>query len=229
MSNIEVFRSLVDRTITNIEIPNFINNIRDYAFNNCHSITNLTIPNNIKKIGAYSLVINTITDLVIPSSVNFIGAHAFYYLIKTITFKQPYGMEVTLPTAGSTNGLLYDKSARTMSIYTDNETCAGYDYAKDNVTATVLHLDGTAWDKLTTPTLSLNGDILTISGSNADIYEVEIGAYNIRLTTVYVSSTSFNLKEQYEFYKDTFYIKVRGKKEGYINSDYVSIDYTPEF
>ena len=66
--------------------------------------------------------------------------------IKKIKFEQPSGMIVTLPTAGSSTGMLYCKTASSVTIYTDNETIKNYDYATDNVTATIYHLDGSAWE-----------------------------------------------------------------------------------
>lgn len=40
----------------------------------------------------------------------------------------------------------YYKSAKSITVYTDNETIKNYDWASDNVTATIYHLDGSAWE-----------------------------------------------------------------------------------
>ena len=63
----------------------------------------------------------------------------------TVRFEQPSGMEITLPKAGSTEGMFYSKTARPMDVYTDNETIKNYAWASDNITATFYHLDGTTW------------------------------------------------------------------------------------
>ena len=95
-----------------------------------------------------------ITEFECPASVNKINANAFASSdtligsapIVSVKFNQPAGMSVILPQAGSSSGMFYSKSAREMTVYTDNETIKNYDYASDNITATILHLDGSAWE-----------------------------------------------------------------------------------
>lgn len=87
----------------------------------------------------------------IPASVKRIGEEAFAYNsgsmgLTTMTFNQPAGMYVELPSAGNGTGMLYVKTAREMTIYTDNEYIKNYNYSADNITATILHLDGSAWE-----------------------------------------------------------------------------------
>lgn len=53
---------------------------------------------------------------------------------------------IVFPTAGQNTGAFYNKTARTMTIYTDNPTIKNYDYSADNVTATIYRLDGSAWE-----------------------------------------------------------------------------------
>ena len=65
---------------------------------------------------------------------------------EVFVFSQPSGMSVELPTSGSSTGLAYFKSAREITIYTDNEDIKNYDWSGDNVTATFYHLDGSAWE-----------------------------------------------------------------------------------
>lgn len=64
----------------------------------------------------------------------------------TIYFLNPAGMTVHLPNAGDGSGLMYSKNAKAITIYTDNETIKNYDWATDNITATIYHLDGSAWE-----------------------------------------------------------------------------------
>lgn len=95
--------------------------------------------------GCYQL-----TEINIPSSVTEIGTKSFSPnntpKFTKIVFNQPSGVQVKFPTAGSSYGAFYYKSAYSVSIYTDNESVKNYDWASDNVTATFYHLDGTAWE-----------------------------------------------------------------------------------
>ena len=88
-----------------------------------------------------------LTSMVIPSSVAKLGDSCFKECngITTLTFNQPSGMAVQMPTAGSSTGAFYYKSARAVTIYTDNEDIKNYAWATDNVTATIYHLNGSAW------------------------------------------------------------------------------------
>ena len=148
MSNIEIFRKIVDRSITNLEIPNSVKSIGNSAFANCLNLTSITIPNSVTSIGNSAfLMVGSLKELTIPDSVTSIGSGAFINAASssTLIFKQPFGAKITLPEAGSGTGLFYYKIATNKIIYTDNETIKNYDYAADNVTATIYHLDGSAW------------------------------------------------------------------------------------
>ena len=109
-----------------ILIPNQVYYLPNNCFNNCKALSTMVIPQNIKSIG--DLCFNYCSALV------------------ELRFNHSISDEITLPSAGSSTGMLYSKSAKTMTIYTDNETVKNYNYAGDNITATVLHLDGTEWD-----------------------------------------------------------------------------------
>jgi hypothetical protein len=88
------------------------------------------------------------TSLTIPSTVQTIGASAFKNTttLTTLIFEQPANMSLTLPTAGSSTGMGYCKSATQKTIYTDNLQIKNYDWASDNITATFYHLNGTSWE-----------------------------------------------------------------------------------
>ena len=171
MSNKELFKILVERiaseiiipndvvkigenafqlysNLKNITLPNSITSIGKYAFYGCSGLTSITLPNSITSIGKYAFYgCSGLTSITIPSSVTSIENSAFNNCsnLTTVTFNQPNGMTVSLPTAGSGSGMLYNKTAREVTIYTDNETIKNYDWATDNVTPTFYHLDGTAW------------------------------------------------------------------------------------
>lgn len=150
MGKREDFKALVDKSISEINIPN-ITTIGDYAFNSCSSLSNVTIPNGVIQIGNRAFEkCSSLKEIIIPSSVTSIGDFCFANTtsslgLSTITFKQPSGMTVSLPTAGSSSGLFYCKTASNLTVYTDNETIKNYSYSSDNITAKIYHLDGSAW------------------------------------------------------------------------------------
>lgn len=85
--------------------------------------------------------------LTIPNHIKYIGKVAFGGVSwESLTFEHSNTDDIVLPEAGDGSGMLYGKNARTTTIYTDNETIKNYDYAADNITATILHLDGSAWE-----------------------------------------------------------------------------------
>ena len=49
-------------------------------------------------------------------------------------------MYIELPKAGEDTGIYGGKSSTSIDIYTDNEMLKAYDWAKDNVTATIHSL-----------------------------------------------------------------------------------------
>lgn len=111
-------------------------------------IEDFIIPNYLKQINQYTFYCTTFKALTVPSQVNSIGLRAFAETdsLKTMYFKQPAGMEVTLPTPGQNSGMCYSKTAKSMTIYTDNETIKNYNWVTDNITVTLYHLNGTAWE-----------------------------------------------------------------------------------
>lgn len=84
------------------------------------------------------------TNVIVPSSVKYFCKKCLNSTGDLI-FNQPLGMEVFLPEAGDGTGLSYSKNAVERNIYTDNETIKNYNWAGDNITATLYHLDGTLW------------------------------------------------------------------------------------
>ena len=129
MSNKDMFRAIIDRSITEVTIPSSITTIGSGAFGGCTQLTEITIPSEI----------NTIQSLAFSDQTSTIS-------FTSMVFKQPSGATVSLPSAGSTSGMVYSKVAKEVNIYTDNETIKNYAWATDNVTATFYHLDGSAWE-----------------------------------------------------------------------------------
>lgn len=126
------------------------NNGVQHAFPNLATI-NLPTDNILEEIpDRFCEMCSKLTTInAIPASVRKIGVNAFAYTdgsmaLAELRFNQPAGMYVELPTAGA-EGMFKVKTARSMTIYTDNEYIKNYDYASDNITPTFYHLDGSAW------------------------------------------------------------------------------------
>lgn len=206
-------------------------------------ISGLTFSEGLLKIGydAFNLEIEMTTELIIPSTVQEIGGLAFANnTYPKITFLQPSGMKLSLPTPGMA-GMLYSKSARTIPIYTDNEDIASYNFSGDNVTTTVVHLDGSAWNEaISTPTASVNANILTLSGSNAEYYEIRYytNDYNKQFQPIYTffepdgryytDSTILNLLNipninLYYYKQESSKLAIIGRKNNYKNSGSVEV------
>lgn len=68
---------LNDIPLTNIEIPNTISEIKQYAFAGFSNITNIIFPSSINKIGSYAFEDCGINSLYLPESLDSIMKHAF--------------------------------------------------------------------------------------------------------------------------------------------------------
>ena len=64
---------------TDIEIPDTVSSVSNYAFYNCDSITSVTIPDSVTSIGSYAFEgCSSLANVIIPDSVTSIGDDAFY-------------------------------------------------------------------------------------------------------------------------------------------------------
>lgn len=114
-----------------------------YGDLNAGTYESTKIPNGIILLA--SGCITNAKNITIPSTVKYFG-NACLNSTGYLRFEQPLGMEVFLPQAGDGTGLSYSKNAVERNIYTDNETIKNYNWAGDNITATLYHLDGTLWE-----------------------------------------------------------------------------------
>lgn len=69
---------LIDRTITEIVIPDGMTNIGSQVFNQCRDLTSVTIPDGVTNIGSYAFCnCNSLININIPDSMLSLQANAF--------------------------------------------------------------------------------------------------------------------------------------------------------
>lgn len=108
----------------------------------------VNIPKNLRVIGASNSgwLKGGFFKLEVPRTVTRLYRESFGTSPSELYFLHTATDPITMPTAGQNTGAFYGKTARTMTIYTDNPTIKNYNYSADNVTATIYHLDGSAWE-----------------------------------------------------------------------------------
>lgn len=111
-----VYNNTVDSNFTSMIIPDTVEIVQNSVFDGQTSLTKITVGSSVRKIG-YKLC---------PGS-----------NITALIFRQPKDMYVELPKPGEDTGIYGGKSSISVDIYTDNEMLKAYDWAKDNVTATI--------------------------------------------------------------------------------------------
>ena len=112
----ENYRGVVDSTFTSVVIPDTVEIVLNKVFSSQDSLKQITVGSSVRKIG-YKLC---------PGS-----------NITTLIFRQPKDMYIELPKAGEDTGIYGGKSSASIDIYTYNEMLKAYDWAKDNVSATI--------------------------------------------------------------------------------------------
>ena len=77
--------------ITDVEIPNTVTRIGNYAFYHCYDMASIEIPESVTTIGQYAFSsCSDLTNVKIPNSVTSIGNYAFQYCsnLDTLTFEE---------------------------------------------------------------------------------------------------------------------------------------------
>lgn len=138
-----------------------------------------------------------LASITFPSSITQIKEEAFASInqnmtLTEITFNQQKNTLITFPKVGKDSGAFYTKEALSCNVYTDeNLSVLNYDWEGENRTATFYKLDKTTViTRLTTPTISLNGNILNIDTYDANSAKFSIEAFNQIIET---DATSIDL------------------------------------
>lgn len=77
--HLDDLKALIDRSITEFEIPEGVTEIGQYSIMMCNSLTNLVIPETVTKINDYGITtLNALEYLNIPDSVTEIGNNVLY-------------------------------------------------------------------------------------------------------------------------------------------------------
>ena len=83
-----VLASLIERSITEFDVPVGVKTIGSYCFSYCGKLKKITIPEGVKSIGANALNGTALTELTLPMSCESVGTYAIYNCasLKSIVF-----------------------------------------------------------------------------------------------------------------------------------------------
>jgi hypothetical protein len=109
--------------LTSVTIPSSVTSIGGWAFSGCSGLTSVTIPSSVTSIGYYAFSgCSGLTSVTIPSSVTTIGGGAFSFCsgLAGIT------VDPRNNAYASINGILFDKSGKTLVQYPAGKTGSTY-------------------------------------------------------------------------------------------------------
>ena len=117
-SGINVLNTMIDRSITEINIPNEVTTVGNYAFCRCEKVKKVNIHNNVTSLGGHAFngigINQAINKVIIPDSVTQIGANCFVWSgIKTFIISKNLKLVEPWVFAGCTQTIAYDFSRHT--------------------------------------------------------------------------------------------------------------------
>lgn len=133
----------ISKPSTGFNIPSTVINLADYSCQKYgdtadSNFISFAIPDTVEIIGGSVFNAQPLKTIIVPASVKEIrGILTCGTTTTTLIFRQPEDMYIKLPTPGQNSGIAGNKTSRSMDIYTDNKMLKAYNWAKDNVTATI--------------------------------------------------------------------------------------------
>ena len=82
-----LLRSIIDRSVTEIDIPDGVTGIGATAFANCTKLVRISIPDSVTNIGASAFQSTKITELVIPEGYTTVNGYTFAHMPKLESIK----------------------------------------------------------------------------------------------------------------------------------------------
>lgn len=116
-----ILKGLIDRSITELTIPDGVTSIGDGAFIRCAVLTSITIPDGVTSIGSNTFnFCVALTSIIIPESITSIGAQTFY---GCSTLESIVVRAATPPTIGS---YAFNNISSNAKIYVPAESVDAY-------------------------------------------------------------------------------------------------------
>lgn len=133
--------ALYAKNVSAVEIPASVRTISIGAFKDV-AAPSITVPDTVVRIWGSTFTNSATTKVTIGAGVQIMGVGTMDNTkITTWICRQPTNMILDIPKeAGDGKGLAYNKDSRSFTLYTDNEMLKAYNWAGDNVTATIKPL-----------------------------------------------------------------------------------------
>ena len=129
------------KNVTTVAIPASVRTIPFGTFNRVEAAT-IVVPDTVVRIYGDAFGNSATTKVVIGAGVQVMGDGTMENVkVTTWICRQPADMVIDMPAeAGKDKGLAYQKQSRSFTLYTDNKMLKAYNWAGDNVTATIKPL-----------------------------------------------------------------------------------------
>ena len=129
------------KNVTTAAIPASVRTIPFGTLNEIAAAT-IVVPDTVVRIYGDAFGNSATTKVVIGAGVQVMGVGTMENTkVTTWICRQPADMVIDMPAeAGKDKGLAYQKNSRSFTLYTDNKMLRAYNWAGDNVTATIKPL-----------------------------------------------------------------------------------------
>ena len=129
------------KNVTTADIPASVRTIPYGTLNEVAAAT-IVVPDTVVRIYGNAFGNSATKKVVIGAGVQVMGIGTMENTtVTTWVCRQPADMVIDMPAeAGESKGLAYNKNSRSFTLYTDNKMLKAYNWAGDNVTATIKPL-----------------------------------------------------------------------------------------